>query len=309
MQKPKIIQTLLSGSSAWDLQTGGAGKAWTGARERTEPDLLLTISSPSVRQVPSPPRALGASFGESAGRVGHVHLQTQGTGSGGLSPCCSEASDPGKVQETAPRQAPPGSPASRILAALGGRRHLEKGGRVLSAEGQFADRIFGKWSFGRNWKHLRNVDGTLLGAAQPGSTARTLLSTLSPAPFLPLPQPRGAPVRSSRESPGRRATAGFENGIISQLFWSLDCLSSDGGFLLPPAWPDMAPTPRPVLGTRSGPFPTVPLPFPEAVAHAALPPGRQNSTPRRHTLGDTEPSERRSFLKEVFAAVARRSRT
>lgn len=61
-------------------------------------------------------------------------------------------------------------------------------------------------------------------------------------PSLPIAEPNRRPLVFFLK--GRfldtRPAALFQNVIISQLFWSLDCLSNEDVLLLPPAWPEMA---------------------------------------------------------------------
>lgn len=109
----------------------------------------------------------------------------------------------------------------------------------------------------------------------PGAARSTAIHTELGSPFLRSHSQTGGPLSAPQGKfldTGPRAV--FENVIISQLFWPLDCLSSDGGLLLPPAWPEAAPTQGPqgccLPGLSlahagngnmkpSGPFPTIPL--------------------------------------------------
>ena len=134
---------------------------------------------------------------------------------------------------------------------------LERGKHVLSGK-EFACRIFEKCPFGRNWKHLKNVDGK----QQPSPAWSTAICTALKCtlPSLPIIQPNKRPLVFFLKGKflDTSSVALFQNVIISQLFWSWDCLSNGGGLLLSPVWPKMAShlgppglrPPRLVLGTH-----------------------------------------------------------
>lgn len=109
-----------------------------------------------------------------------------------------------KTSKNAKRQAPQAYWVLRVLIALWWQ-HLEKRKHVLSDEGQFSGRIFGKCSLGKDWKHLKNVDRKLLGLslALPGTQLSILSWNTLFSPCQSHSQIGGPLFSSSREIPGR----------------------------------------------------------------------------------------------------------
>ena len=139
---------------------------------------------------------------------------------------------------------------------LAGGNSLRKKSMSWVAMG-FTGRLFEKCPFGRDWKCLKNVDGKLLLSLACSTAIHAVLKYTPPS--LPVPPSDRRPLILFLKGKflDTRTVTLFLNVIISQLFWSWDCLSNVDGLLLPPVWPPVAShsgppvlwPPRPVLGT------------------------------------------------------------